>query len=247
MKKIFAMFNSATKVVWRRAPALCYVPAMRVLALIFVLLFPAISEASVTGKPRVHNSGLLVVDGVDIVLYGIDAPERAQNCRRNDREWRCGRYAAMALIDKIGGQEVRCDEKDFDEFERILGVCYLGETDLNAWMVQEGWALAFPWHTDAYVDFQVEARDSKKGLWRSQFVPPAEWRAGGRLGWEKPVYVDAPENCLIKGNINSIGQSTYHVPGGHWYDKVKIDSVRGERWFCSEEEAVAAGWIKAER
>ena len=247
MVNVFCHVRCCIKAVWRGAASLCYGPAMRGLTLFFLLIYPALAQAAVEGKPRVHNSGLLVVSGVDIVLYGIDAPERAQNCRRNNKEWRCGRYAARALIDKIGGQAVRCEERDVDEFERILGVCYMGETDLNAWLVQEGWALAYPWHTDAYVDFQLEAKESKKGLWRSEFIPPSEWRAGSRLTWKRPVYVEAPEDCVVKGNINSIGQYTYHVPGGHWYDRVKIDSARGERWFCSEEEAEEAGWTKAER
>jgi len=47
---------------------------------------------------------------------------------------------------------------------------------------------------------------------------------------------------LIKGNIGSKGDRIYHVPGGRWYDKTRIDTGKGERWFCSEAEARAAGW-----
>ena len=48
-------------------------------------------------------------------------------------------------------------------------------------------------------------------------------------------------DCLIKGNISSAGK-VYHVPGSRSYEQTVIDESRGERWFCSEEEAVAAGW-----
>ncbi len=48
--------------------------------------------------------------------------------------------------------------------------------------------------------------------------------------------------CLIKGNINRAGDKIYHVPGSPSYDQTRIDESQGERWFCSEEEAVAAGW-----
>lgn len=48
--------------------------------------------------------------------------------------------------------------------------------------------------------------------------------------------------CLIKGNINRAGAKIFHVPGSPSYDQTQIDESRGERWFCSEEEAVAAGW-----
>lgn len=52
------------------------------------------------------------------------------------------------------------------------------------------------------------------------------------------------EGCVIKGNISS-GGKIYHVPGCNSYEKTGIDESAGERWFCSEDEAVAAGWRKA--
>lgn len=52
-------------------------------------------------------------------------------------------------------------------------------------------------------------------------------------------------NCTIKGNINSRGERIYHLPGSPSYDDTRIDERRGERWFCSEDEARAAGWRPA--
>lgn len=52
----------------------------------------------------------------------------------------------------------------------------------------------------------------------------------------------SPGGCLIKGNINSRGERIYHVPGSPNYDSTRIDTAKGERWFCSEAEAKAAGW-----
>lgn len=49
-------------------------------------------------------------------------------------------------------------------------------------------------------------------------------------------------DIAIKGNINSKGEKIYHVPGSAKYDATKIDESVGERWFGSEDEAVAAGW-----
>ena len=48
--------------------------------------------------------------------------------------------------------------------------------------------------------------------------------------------------CLIKGNINSKGVKIYHVPGSSAYASTKIDTSKGERWFCTEADALAAGW-----
>ena len=62
-----------------------------------------------------------------------------------------------------------------------------------------------------------------------------------------PVCVDLfgnpiKEGCMIKGNINSKGDRIYHCPLWRDYKKTDIDESKGERWFCTEEEARTAGW-----
>jgi endonuclease YncB( thermonuclease family) len=56
-----------------------------------------------------------------------------------------------------------------------------------------------------------------------------------------PVTEPSAGNCLIKGNISESGR-IYHVPGSEWYERTQINPAKGERWFCSEAEAKAAGW-----
>lgn len=54
--------------------------------------------------------------------------------------------------------------------------------------------------------------------------------------------------CNIKGNISlNTGERIYHVPGGYHYTPTRIDLIKGERWFCSETEARAAGWRRSRR
>ncbi len=53
---------------------------------------------------------------------------------------------------------------------------------------------------------------------------------------------DSPDGCPIKGNINSKGERIYHAPWSPWYAKTKLSVEKGERWFCDEGEALAAGW-----
>ena len=54
--------------------------------------------------------------------------------------------------------------------------------------------------------------------------------------------------CNIKGNISiNTGERIYHVPGQEHYDETIISPQYGERWFCSEAEARAAGWRRARR
>jgi hypothetical protein len=52
-------------------------------------------------------------------------------------------------------------------------------------------------------------------------------------------------NCNIKGNVSSSGERIYHVPGQRYYSDTRIEPHKGERWFCSEAEARAAGWRRA--
>ena len=90
---------------------------------------------------------------------------------------------------------------------------------------------------ESLFEVENEAREAKRGLWglSEASTPPWEWRRSG--GTES-----APERCLIKGNISSKGEKIYHPPGVSGYGQTKIDESKGERWFCSEEEARAAGW-----
>ena len=53
--------------------------------------------------------------------------------------------------------------------------------------------------------------------------------------------------CVIKGNINDRGERIYHVPGGALYERTRVTPAKGERWFCSESDARAAGWRRSKR
>ncbi|MBW9116521.1 hypothetical protein JNB88_23065 [Rhizobium cauense] len=60
------------------------------------------------------------------------------------------------------------------------------------------------------------------------------------------VIVQRGSTCNIKGNVSiNSGERIYHVPGQYYYAATKISPQYGERWFCSEAEARAAGWRKA--
>lgn len=53
-------------------------------------------------------------------------------------------------------------------------------------------------------------------------------------------------DCRIKGNISiETNKKFYHLPGMEDYESTRIDPTRGERWFCTESEAIAAGWSRA--
>lgn len=69
------------------------------------------------------------------------------------------------------------------------------------------------------------------------------------LGWDYAQTSHIPlltSTCNIKGNISyNTGERIYHLPGQAYYEETRISTGNGERWFCSEEEARAAGWRKS--
>jgi len=203
--------------------------------------WPADWSTSVVGLARVVDGDTLVIGEVRIRLEGIDAPETGQTCAsRWFGTWKCGEAATRHLAQLVEGREVRCDNRGADKYGRMLAICYLGQIDLNAEMVRQGLAWAFVRYSRTYVAVEGEARARRVGIWQAPATPAWEYRAAA---WDRADDL-APNGCAIKGNVSRAGH-IYHLPWSPWYGKVKIDPARGERWFCSEAEAIAAGWRPA--
>jgi endonuclease YncB( thermonuclease family) len=137
---------------------------------------------TVTGRATVTDGDTIEIRNVDIRLHGIDAPESAQTCVADGQRWPCGRRSANALAAKIDRGTVRCEGRTRDRYGRLIAVCYKGGTDLNAWLVRNGWALAYRRYSREYVPEERAAKAGGAGVWRGQFIPPWEWRRGKRLG-----------------------------------------------------------------
>lgn len=207
--------------------------------------------SALSGQARVIDGDTIDVGKTRVRLHGVDAPESGQSCVASGARWPCGLRAARALAGRLGGRRVVCEERDRDRYGRIVAVCREDGWDINAWLVAEGWALAYRRYSRAYVDEERRARAVRKGMWRGAFVAPWDWRRGKRLkgaeGSRRPPASATSKRCNIKGNIGRGGKRIYHVPGGRHYTRTRIDPSRGERWFCSEREARAAGWRRARR
>lgn len=204
-----------------------------------------VAEATLTGSARIIDGDTLEVRGTRIRLHGIDAPESAQRCRSQGQVWSCGREATRALARHIGSHPVVCKERDRDRYGRVVAVCRVGGEDVNAWMVSEGWAFAYRQYSRSYLAEEMAAKAAKRGIWRGNVVPPWDWRRGKRLTDTGTTMKRGSGQCKIKGNIGKGGKRIYHVPGGRFYDQTRINTSQGERWFCSESEARAAGWRRS--
>lgn len=125
---------------------------MRLLTLLLALLPSLALAQSLTGVASVVDGDTLEIHGERIRLHGVDAPESAQLCRKsNGSQWQCGQKAAFALADRIGRQTVRCEGNERDRYGRLIAICYHKGQDLNAWMVRQGWALAYRKYSRDYV------------------------------------------------------------------------------------------------
>lgn len=95
-------------------------------------------------------------------MFAVTAVKTQAYClNANGVRWTCGIEARDQLAVHIGGREIRCSSNGIDAYQRTLATCYFGDEDLNAWMVQEGWALAYVQYSKAYVDAEEDGRLTK--------------------------------------------------------------------------------------
>jgi endonuclease YncB( thermonuclease family) len=241
----------------RGTPLNAAAPNIRALLLSLLCIAPASfppAQASqgenLTGAAGVRaiDGDTLQIDGHTVQLYGIDAPELGQYCERNGELWECGKEAALFLQKTVSfeGPPIECSPwgegpAASGSAELVVGVCQVGPKVVGLTMVQNGYALALPDSFPDYKEAEEQARQAKLGLWRGDFVPPWQWREGKGGDVRSSDWV---RRCNVKGALARAGDAIYYVPTDENYEQVEIDPARGERMFCSDEEARAAGWAR---
>jgi endonuclease YncB( thermonuclease family) len=144
--------------------------------ILFILGLNAVA-GEISGAPKITDGDTIKILNKRIRLYGVDAPEKKQICIKNSQEYRCGQEATNALIKKVNEKTVVCKVQDkLDRYKRYIGVCFLGDIDLNNWMVRNGYAVAYRRYSKDYVDDENYAKKNKIGLWSGNFIHPEKWR-----------------------------------------------------------------------
>lgn len=187
------------------------------------------------------GDSLRVGGSENLRLIDIDAPEMDQTCDLTSGEtFACGAWVADTVRAAFDGRTATCRAERRDRFDRPLVTCLIDGEDLGARLVREGLARTYR-DAPAYAQEQKAAILAARGLWAMSMQDPAEHRSTRA---QAPL---APNSgCVIKGNISSNGR-IYHRPEDDSYARTRIRPEAGERWFCSEEEARAAGWRPARR
>lgn len=203
------------------------------------LVFAGAAHANPSGTLRVIDADTVDVGGLRVRLFGLDAPEIGQPCVLGGQTIDCGRWAADLVRARFGGQDARCTTRDVDRYGRQVATCDVGGVDIGQVIVAEGWAVAYRRYSMIYDLDEKAAAVAARGLWAMTMQEPESFRAARNAA---PAAPDPA--CNIKGNISASGR-IYHRPGNRDYERTVIDETSGERWFCSEAEARAAGWRAA--
>ena len=220
-------------------------------------------------NPTIKDGSTLQLGNVTYRLDGVDTPALDQVCIDEHADaWTCGVEAREQLTRLIGGRAVRCDDLGVDPTasKRHLGVCTVeGETtSLSELLVRQGFALNVEASaTGRFKPDEARARENRQGLWKGCFVAPQEFRRGKKDGTLLggscradrdqeirevlfPVDLAMPSGCNIKGKFAVRARVTgnlgiYHLQACRSYPAL----TKPDRWFCSEEEAQAAGFRRA--
>ena len=238
----------------------------RWLASLLLLLLPAIAQAAdITGVPRIREGDQIQIGNQRLRLGGIDAPATDQLCLNTRGErWTCGVAARDELVKRFGAKSWTCQTRAVDRRGRTVARCSADGEDIQKWMVTNGWALALVRVSRDYEPDEKIAREAKAGMWQGSFIAPWDWRARNKkttiLGATKPgenastillASASGPlapsPDCTIKGNVNRAGECIYHQPTSRWYAKIEMKISKGTRWFCSVDEAEAAGCRETKR
>lgn len=178
-----------------------------------------------------------------------------------------GEEAKAFTKELLEGQNVTL-EKDVgerDKYGRLLFYLYVNGKSVQEELLKKGLARVayiYPPNTkyvDKYTAIQKEAQKKAVGIWSvenyaqedgfhkeivsGQSSESTKKATPAQPQKEKPKPTEKPKgSCDIKGNISSSGEKIYHVPGGAFYDKTDITPSKGEKYFCSTQEAETAGW-----
>tara|TARA_B100000700_G_scaffold320111_1_gene416746 strand:+ start:1291 stop:1785 length:495 start_codon:yes stop_codon:yes gene_type:complete len=142
----------------------------------FVFSLSAQSQNLVIGKAKVIDGDTIHIGKNKIRLHGIDAPEIKQTCKVKNVAWNCGIESEKALKNLIIEKKVKCKIVDKDQYNRLIGICYVKNKNINQYLVQNGWAIAYRYYSLDYVSNEEFAKKNKIGIWKGSFEEPYLFR-----------------------------------------------------------------------
>ncbi len=140
---------------------------------------------SISGMVEVIDGDTIKIEKKKIRLFGIDAPEKKQKCQKPwltisfmtfNKDYPCGEISKLKLKNKINNKFITCKSTNKDRYKRFIAECFKGKTNINRWMVRNGYAIVYKKYSKKYLAAENLAKNEKLGLWVGTFEMPWEWR-----------------------------------------------------------------------
>ncbi len=172
----------------------------------------------------IDGDTIVISDNRHIRYIGIDSPEGGE----------C--FAARATIinnELVLNKKVtlETDNNDLDQFGRTLAYVYINGTMVNEYLLQQG--------TGTYFADYLNTKH------QSKLIKAAEFAHTNKVGLWNACATEYIEGCIIKGNLDPNDKRFYHLPNFRHYNQVVMNLEKGDRWFCTEKEAIKAGFKRA--
>ena len=157
-------------------------------SIFFILTYKDVRSENlnkISGFAKVVDGDTIKINSKKIRLYGIDAPEKKQKCKKTyltisfmsfTKDYMCGELSTQKLIKKINKQKLNCNILDVDRYKRLIGECFKRNINLNSWMVSNGYAVAYRKYSKKYVSDEINAKNNKLGIWQGKFEMPWDYR-----------------------------------------------------------------------
>ena len=139
----------------------------------------------ISGIAKVTDGDTIRIKGKKIRFFGIDAPEKKQQCKKPwltisfisfSKDYPCGKISTDKLKKKINNKLLICKWNNKDRYKRYIAECFKDKTNINAWMVRNGYAVAYRKYSKKFVSQEIFAKKEKLGLWSGTFMMPWDYR-----------------------------------------------------------------------
>ena len=139
----------------------------------------------ISGIAKVTDGDTIRIEEKKIRFFGIDAPEKKQQCKKPwltisfisfSKDYPCGQISTDKLRKKINNKLLICKWSNKDKYNRYIAECFKGKTNINAWMVRNGYAVAYRKYSKKFVSQEFFAKKEKLGLWSGTFMMPWDYR-----------------------------------------------------------------------
>ena len=139
----------------------------------------------ISGIAKVTDGDTIRIKGKKIRFFGIDAPEKKQQCKKPwltisfisfNKNYPCGQISTDKLKKKINNKLLICKWSNKDRYKRYIAECFKDKTNINAWMVRNGYAVAYRKYSKKFVSQEIFAKKEKLGLWSGTFMMPWDYR-----------------------------------------------------------------------